>query len=385
MDTMVLLCALVRIAVCGDEAPTQQLKDACTPEALEQVYALAVKHDLAHLAGQGASKLSLPESEPLTRCKKAAMEAFFRYSRQEFACQTVCDLLEGAQIPFIPLKGTVLRRYYPEGWMRTSCDMDILVQETHLEQASALLQEKGWKFRERSSHDIAFVSAEGVHLELHFTAIEDFISPESKTIMDGIWQDAKPVEGKQYRLEISDELFYFYHMVHMAKHLIHGGCGIRTFLDVWILNHRVTGDVSKREALLEKGGCLQFAKAAQLLSEIWFSGKPMDPMSRNLEQFVLSGGTYGSLQNRVSLQQSQQGGRVQYALKRIFLPYDIMKHYYPVLQKHKVLLPFCHIARWLRLFFGGGMKRSLRELQVNAEVSDTAGTEAKNLIDYLGL
>ncbi len=384
MDTMELLSGLIRLAVCGSEA-TKEITEACTPEALEQVCALALKHDLAHLAGQGASKLSLPESEPLNRCKKAAMQAFFRYTQQEMACQKVCDLLEMAEIPFIPLKGTVLRQYYPEGWMRTSCDMDILVREETLEQASALLQEKGWQFRERSPHDLAFMSAEGVHLELHFTAIEDFISLESKSIMDGIWQDAKPVEGKQYRLEISDELFYFYHMVHMAKHLIHGGCGIRTFLDVWILNHRVPGNTEKRQALLEKGKCLQFARAAETLSEIWFSGKPMDTMSRNLEQFILSGGTYGSLQNRVSLQQSQQGGKVRYALKRIFLPYDIMKHYYPVLQKHKILLPFCHIARWLRLIFGGGMKRSVRELQVNAEVSDATGTEAKKLVDYLGL
>ena len=384
MDTMALLCGLIRIAVCGGEA-TKEIVEACTPEALEQVYTLALKHDLAHLAGQGASKLSLPESEPLNRCKKAAMQAFFRYTQQEMACQRVCDLLEQAEIPFIPLKGTVLRKYYPEGWMRTSCDMDILVREESLDRASALLQEKGWQYYGRSPHDVAFTSAEGVHLELHFTVVEDFISPESKTIMDGIWEDAKQVPGKQYRLEISDELFYFYHMVHMAKHLIHGGCGIRTFLDVWILNHRVTADAAKRQALLEKGKCLQFAKAAELLSEIWFSGVPMDPMSRNLEQFVLSGGTYGNLQNRVSLQQSQQGGKVRYALKRIFLPYDIMKHYYPVLQKHKVLLPFYHIARWLRLIFGGGMQRSVRELQVNAEVSDQTGTEAKKLIDYLGL
>ena len=31
-----------------------------------------------------------------------------------------CAVLEEAKIPYIPLKGTVLRDYYPEAWMRTS-------------------------------------------------------------------------------------------------------------------------------------------------------------------------------------------------------------------------------------------------------------------------
>ena len=35
--------------------------------------------------------------------------------------------IKKVQIPFLPLKGSVIRQYYPEPWMRTSCDIDILV------------------------------------------------------------------------------------------------------------------------------------------------------------------------------------------------------------------------------------------------------------------
>ena len=113
MNTAQLLFQLIRVAVC-DETPAENLNTACTPEALEQVYALASRHDLAHLAGQGASKLSLPDSEPLQKCKKAAMQAFLRHARQIYTYQNVCALLEQAQIPFIPLKGSVLRDFYPD-------------------------------------------------------------------------------------------------------------------------------------------------------------------------------------------------------------------------------------------------------------------------------
>ncbi len=384
MDTAQLLFALIRIAVCGMQ-PTQQLQDACTPAALEAVYSLAKKHDLAHLAGQGASKLQLPDCEALQACKKAAMQVFLRHARQEYTLRSVCDLFEQAQIPFIPLKGSVLRDFYPEGWMRTSCDMDILVHEEDLSRAQPILEAKGWVYREKTSHDLAFTSPDGIHLELHYSTIEDYVSESGKKIMDGIWQDSQPLPDKQFHRVISDALFYYYHMAHMAKHFVHGGCGIRTFLDIWILNHRMEFDPAARQAFLAEGGLTAFAAAAHTLSEIWFSGAPMDENSLLLQEFVLSGGTYGSLQNRVSLQQGQQGGKLQFALNRIFLPYDILKHQFPVLQKHKWLTPVFHLVRWFRLIFCGGMKRSVRELQTTAAVSNDEQASVQALIQHLGL
>ena len=58
MDAWQLILELIGIAVCG-KAPTQALIRACTPEKLLEAYDLAARHDLAHLVGQGASKLQL--------------------------------------------------------------------------------------------------------------------------------------------------------------------------------------------------------------------------------------------------------------------------------------------------------------------------------------
>lgn len=384
MDTAQLIFPLIRIAVCGMQT-TEALRDACTPEALEAAYHLAKKHDLAHLVGQGASKLQLAHSDALEKCKKAAMQAFLRHAQQEFAYQNVCTLLEQAQIPFIPLKGSVLRSFYPEGWMRTSCDMDILVHEEDLPRAQAILEANGWVYQEKTSHDLTFDSPEGVHLELHYSTIEDYVSESSKRILEGIWQEATPLPGKRFHMVISDKLFYYYHMAHMAKHFVHGGCGIRTFLDVWIMNHNMEFDPAARQALLSEGNLSAFARGAEELANIWFSGAPMDENARMFEDFILSGGTYGNLQNRVSLQQEQQGGKLQFALHRIFLPYSILKHQFPVLQKHKWLTPVFHLVRWFRLLFCGGIKRSVRELQTTASVSTDAQAAAQALIRHLGL
>lgn len=385
MNTEELLFVLLRVAVCG-ETVSEELHTACTDEMLYRVYTIAKRYDVAHLVGQALGKLPIDESEAKALCKQSAMQALYRYIGMSNAYETVCGLLESEKIPFVPLKGSVMRNWYPEPWMRTSCDMDILVRKEQAKEIAALLQEKlQYVSTGGSSHDIGLKSPGGQLLELHYSTIEDFVSQKSAEIMEHVWQAVTPLTGKQYHSVLPDPLFYYYHMAHMAKHLEHGGCGIRPFLDVWILNHRVPHDTMERNRLLEEGGLLTFAKCAEKLSEIWFSGLEMDPMSRNLQEFVLSGGNYGGLKNRVAVNQAKQGGKLQNAMSRIFLPYDIMKHYFPILQKHKWLTPLYQVIRWCKLLFCGGIKRSARELQTNATVSDEKRRSVEELLNYLEL
>ena len=384
METRELLFALLRIAVCGEQ-PTEEIKNACTEQALEAVFMLAKKHDIAHLVGHAISKLQLQDSKWLTFGNQIAMQACVRHIRQNVDYYKVCALLEEEKIPFIPLKGSVLRDYYPEPWMRTSCDVDILVHPEDMDAARALLEAQGWSYMSSSAHDISLLSSEKTHLELHYAAIEDYVSEKGKSIMDDVWEAAAPLPGKQCHMAISDPLFYYYHMAHMAKHFVMGGCGIRLFLDIWILQNKMQFDQAARDALLEKGDVLKFARGAEKLSRIWFCGEQTDPMSAVMEDFVLEGGSYGTLQNRVSLQQNQEGGKLKFVLKRIFQPYIYLKHSYPVLEKHKWLMPVCQVMRWFKMLFHGRMKRSVRELQVTTTVSDDSKNRTKKLIEYLGL
>jgi len=385
MNTEELLFALLRVAVCGETA-SEELNNACTDEQLGRVYALASRYDVAHLVGQALGKLNVGASEAAELCKKSTMRAVYRYVGMSNAYETVCQVLEDEKIPFIPLKGSVLRTWYPEPWMRTSSDMDILVRKEQVEEIAALLQEKlQYVGTGGSAHDIGLRSPGGQLLELHYSMIEDFVSKKSSKIMETVWEEAIPMEGKQYHLQLADPLFYYYHMAHMAKHLELGGCGLRPFLDIWILNHRVPYDGAERNKLLESGGLLTFAKCTEKLSEIWFSGAETDPMSQNLQEFVFSGGSYGGLKNRVAVNQAKQGGKFRNAMTRIVLPYDVMKYYYPILQKHKWLTPVYQIVRWCKLLFCGGVKRSVKELQTNADVSREEAGKTKELLDYLGL
>ena len=150
-----ILFALLRHQICGEEIG-EEVKQALTPERLEKVYKLATSHDLAHLAGQSLSQLGLlGEDEVSGKFKKKAMQAVYRYVQVNFEYEQICATLEEAKIPFIPLKGSVLRHYYPEPWMRTSSDIDVLVTPENLDAAAAVLTEKlGYQAGKKHEHDI---------------------------------------------------------------------------------------------------------------------------------------------------------------------------------------------------------------------------------------
>ena len=388
MNKQEIFLALIRNVICG-EALSDNVIDACTPEALEGVYELAGKHDLTHLVGQALSKQKLPESDALTKCKKAAMGAFVRYVQQNHEYTRICKVLEKAGIPFVPLKGSVLRDYFPEPWMRTSCDADILVKEEILDTAVALLTEKlGYRAGKKSDHDISLYAASGTHLELHYDTIQERYEVNGcREVLAKIWDHAAPKKEGSCHLWLTDEMFYFYHMAHMAKHFAVGGCGVRAFLDIWVMNHKMTFDREKRYKLLEEGGLLQFAKAAESVSQVWFAGADPTQMDIAVSDYILRASLYGDKANRAALGQAKSGGKLKYLLtQRVFMPYAFLKDEYPVLKKHKWLTPYYQVVRWGRMLRRrGGLNNTVKELKANAASGRSDGTAAADILKHLGL
>lgn len=82
---------------------------------------------MAHLVVFGLKQNGLL-TDAEKRLEQYIHKAIFRHEGLVFEYGQICSVLEQAQIPFLPLKGSILRDYYPEAWMRTSCDIDILVR-----------------------------------------------------------------------------------------------------------------------------------------------------------------------------------------------------------------------------------------------------------------
>lgn len=367
-----ILFSLIRSEICGTAVP-EDIKAACNADRLQQVYLLAKRHSVEHIAGQTLGKLKLLGTDALSeKIRESTMHAYFRQMQMETEFGRICEALETARLTFLPLKGAVLRHFYPEPWLRTSCDIDILVKPEMLDAAVAVLEKTlNYTNRGRRDHDVSLLSSSGVHLELHFDILEDwYAAGNAKAVLARVWEEATLETGWSFRYRMSDALFYFYHIAHMAKHFQAGGCGVRSFLDVWVLNHRVSYDKEKRAQLLLEGGLSNFAAAAEKLAQVWFSEQTHDALSRQISDYILRAGTFGNQENRAAVGQVQAGGKVKYLLfRRVFLPYEILKAEYPVLKKHKWLMPVYQIVRWVRMLRQGKLGMATREWKTNMETA----------------
>ena len=377
-----LLFALLRLAVCGGE-PDEETKSACTPDALKRVCALARRHDLAHLVGYAAGKAALPDGEAVSELRQTAALAVFRHARLDNELRHIEEALEQAGIDFLPLKGAVIRDLYPEPWMRTSGDIDVLVRKADLERAAALLAGR-LSYRtdgERNYHDLLLVAPSGVHVELHFSIQENTAGID--TLLARVWDYARPAQGCRH--ELTDEFFVFHLIAHMSYHFAHGGCGIRPLLDVFLLLRQRAVDEGVLREYLRQGCVERFYDCVLELIGAWFENRPHTPVTEAMAEFILSGGTYGSRIQRQAVAQEREGGKVRYLLSRVFMPYSAMKQKYPILRSCPALLPFMQVRRWVELFFGGRLRRAAAELRRSVKIDREQSQRVSRLLGQLGL
>lgn len=383
-NTIQVLFALVRNAVRGDKL-TEQERDLCKNKIFPDLMTVSRKHDIAHLVAAGLDN-NLLLAGGNEEIGQEILKAIFRYTQQNYEYCELCEALESAEIPFIPLKGSVLREYYPEPWMRTSCDIDILVHHKDLAAAiSYLVEKQRYVEKGRATHDVALFTKRGNRIELHFDLVEEGRANQANDVLKEVWNNASIKSGHKYWYEMSDEYFYFYHIAHMAKHFESGGCGIRPFIDLWILDNIEGANKQSRDELLRKGGLLKFTEIARRLSRCWFNGEKYDEISVRVQNFILGGGVYGTSQNKVALQQERKGGRIGYLFSRMFVPYSKLKRYYPVLDKHRWLTPVMQIRRWFMLLRPDVAKMAKNELSVNKKIDKSKAEEMNLFLLEIGL
>lgn len=386
-DIIEILMAIIKSEI--SQAPLKLNRDL-TDDDLVTLYDISVNHDLAHIVGRGLSKNSLLKKNEIgAKFKKAVHEATFRYLKLNKAQNEIYSAFEKAKIHFIPLKGAVIREFYPEPWMRTSCDIDILVKDEDVEHAcQVLINECSYHVDDTFlcdlSYDVSFLSQNNdVHIELHHSLTS--LNAENKSLVNSIWNLSRPSEKSPFMLIMPDEYFYFHQIMHLSKHFKSGGSGIRSFMDIWILNHFIEFDKQKRDKLLDEHKLLKFASACQSLSEIWFGNGTYDELTKQVEKFILSSGTYGNTNNSVITSQTRKENKLKYIFSRIWMPYRALIVKYPSLKKRPYLFPFYEIYRCVEVLFNGRLNHIKSEVKIVSASSEAVIQERADMLMQLGL
>jgi hypothetical protein len=136
--------------------------------------------------------------------------------------------------------------------------------------------------------------------------------------------------------------------------------------------------------LIEKTESVKFYESAKELSSVWFLNAPHSELTAMMEEYILSGGVFGTKENRVSADIHRKGSRFNYLVSRIFMPKAELQSIYPNLKKRPYLLPFYEVKRWFRLLKKKGLKNAKGEILANKNL-DTEKDRTAEMLSELGL
>ncbi|MBR5817351.1 MAG: nucleotidyltransferase family protein [Clostridia bacterium] len=385
MNKKDLFIALLRSQI-AERGVADIPKDALDGETVSAVLRLADVHDVLGVVFTALSECGVinPSDKIYADMEEAEELSYFRLKRLNHSFKEITETLENFGIDYLPLKGSVIRNYYPDPLMRLSADIDILVREADLDAAvKALLGRQGYKVTSgKTFHDISIYTADGMHLELHFNVKENH--PRLDSVLARAWDYAIPVSNKKHEFAFKPEFFAFHLLSHMAYHFTNGGCGVKPFADLWIYTGRVGYDREELLRLCRECGVEDFYNNAMALSRVWFGGEEHTDLTRQMEAHVLLNEICGDVEKGIAIRQARSGGRFSYILGRIFAPYSELKHRYHVLKKWPILLPVFEVVRWFSFLFGD-KKRAKRELEMTKRLTAERVGKIKKFYSDVGL
>lgn len=342
------------------------LKPMILPENFdnEKLYQLANKHDVQSMVSISLQNLGYSVNE---KFKKSEIMSFYRAEQQRFELNAFSKVLNEYKIPFILLKGSVINKYYPQDYMRTSRDIDVLVYEHDILKIFNLLTDKlsYTSKMDSNDHHRSMKTPSGMRIEFHYSLSDDKVLPVANA-----FENAMLVDGN---LVLDDIMFFTYHIIHMAGHFKSGGCGIRSIMDLWVMQHKMKLNFDFE--ILKSINLEKFAKAMLKLSDVWFGDEngivqEHDKLTKCLQEFIISGGSFGNVENAVTISRGSKSS-FKHIFNRFFLPYSVMKKKYPILKKAPVLLPVFWFIRLFASLLKGRSKKIINEINTNKNISNS--------------
>ncbi len=324
------------------------LKNEQVPELPEgcdfgRVFSLAKAHSVAGMAYYAVEGLKAPPGERLAaEWRQVRDKAIVKDITQLSELESIGAALSAAGIRYLPLKGCIIKHYYPQSDMRTMADIDMLIDPENAERAREVMQSLGYSCEHfgYDVHDI-YHKPPVMNVEMH----RELFGEEGQEFRGVFGSPWELCERDGMRFSFGDNAFFAYVLAHAIKHLEENGTGIRTVMDLWVCRSANKNiDIEKALALLDSSGKRSAAEGLISLSEVWFEGASHTEKTSRLERYIIGSGTYGTTRNSAA-NRIKSSGRMGYLLWLIFPSFEHMKQHYPVLKKAPVLLPACWLAR----------------------------------------
>ncbi len=363
-------------------------------ENIKELFRMSAKHFIDALVGTTLKRAGvvLPKYWEERMVKAVRKVILFDAERKK-----LCAWMDREHIWYLPLKGIVLKEYYPSVGMRQMSDNDILFDADAWERVEKHMISEGYEAEAvgKGNHDV-YQKPPVYNFELHrslygrgnderwveyYSDIKSrLLSDQPEVVCDAVHGASKNTTANQtesvnggnssYGYHMSDEDFYIYITSHAYKHYSGSGTGIRTLLDFYAyLNAKEESlDFDYIQTECRKLGIMDFEKCNRRLCRKVFSSQQIyDRVSfeqslsadeMEMLKYYLSSGVYGTfermIENRIEKQKKTYGrgklSKLTYYWHRVFPGMELYENY-PLLVKHKFLIPVYWFYRIVRLLF----------------------------------
>lgn len=355
------LLYLIACALQGVSVREEVLADA----DLKQLLIMARKHSVASMVCMALEKTAIFVNAD-EAAKKQWLEAKNKTIRKNMLLdaerKAILHELETQGIWYMPLKGSILKGWYPKPGMREMADNDILFDPSGREQVREIFQNRGYKtvsFR-KGNHDV-YEKAPIYNFEMHVSLFHGTYK-ELAAQYENVKERLLPVDGTAYQFAFTPEDFYVFVIAHAHKHYSHRGTGVRTLADIYVMDRHLGGimDRDEVEQKLTQLGIAEYEQHSRVLAEKLFSAlRPLAEIELTEDEkemllYYCDATTYGTVDNRISnrlheLQENSENiklwTKVKYCCIRLFPGREFCEFAYPFVYKHPWTLPFFWVWR----------------------------------------
>ncbi len=315
----------------------------------DHIYEAAQFHSLTAAAGMALESAGIRNEAFI----QAAAKSMRKNALLDADRKQLFRALDEAGIWHMALKGPLVMNLYPRYGMRQMADNDILVDAARADDVGRILE--GFGFTAESTgeghHDV-YHKPPVSNFEIHRMLFDGHVNDEPLSLY---YRDVEkrllPDRERPYEKHFTPEDLYLYLVAHEYKHYRDGGTGLRSLLDIHVfLRHYGTGlDMDYVAAEAGKMGMAGFEQQNRELAVHLFSGNSLSAAEQEMLSRFVSCGAYGThlgrTENRVNAFGGGRRGKIRYFMSRLFMPMETIRWAYPVVYRHRILLPFLYIYR----------------------------------------
>ena len=262
----------------------------------------------------------------------------------------IFKFFEERGIWYMPLKGVILKDYYPKYWMREMSDNDILIDENYRREVARFMKSRGYDCTTGKGNDDEFLKAPVYNFEIHGALFNDVEHYDWCKYYENLKDRLIKDENNAYGFHFTDEDMYIYTSLHEYKHYKKGGIGLKTLADryVFLAKKAETLDWEYINRQLSKLSIKDYDDMMRNLSDAVFTGKSLSARCAFSLEYMFKAGAYGSIENLTKSRLQSSKSKSKYILNRLFPPLDWYKLYQPFYYKNRYLIPFYVVYRVAR-------------------------------------